>query len=95
MLTILQYSAISTHMKQYGLNESYYNEEMSSVKTLDLLPRYIYMSYSKASPLVDQASNQFEIIRLRQTPVRRTIFKRDLNKSARSMNFRSTCVRWL
>ena len=33
-------------MKQYGLNGSYYNEEMSSVKTLDLLPRYIYMSYS-------------------------------------------------
>ena len=35
-------------MKQYGLNGSYYNEEMSSVKTLDLLPRYIYMSYSIA-----------------------------------------------
>ena len=35
-------------MKQYGLNGSYYNEEMSSIKTLDLLPRYniIYMSYS-------------------------------------------------
>ena len=33
-------------MKQYGLNGSYYNEEMSSVKGLDLLPRYIYMSYS-------------------------------------------------
>ena len=33
-------------MKQYGLNGSYYNEEMSSAKTLDLLPRYIYMSYS-------------------------------------------------
>ena len=33
-------------MKQYGFNGSYYNEEMSSVKTLDLLPRYIYMSYS-------------------------------------------------
>ena len=29
-------------MKQYGLNGSYYNEEMSSVKTLDLLPRYYY-----------------------------------------------------
>ena len=37
-------------MKQYGFNGSYYNEEMSSVKTLDLLPRYIYMCYSIHEP---------------------------------------------
>ena len=44
MLTILQYFAIYTHSIYEAVRPQriYYNEEMSSVKTLDLLPRYIY-----------------------------------------------------
>ena len=66
-------------MKQYGLSRSYYNEEMSSARTLDLLPRYTVSiaykvgGYSNIPDIVINFTNSFSFAITKYTQLLRIL----------------------
>ena len=66
-------------MKQYGLSRSYYNEEMSSARTLDLLPRYTVSiaykagGYSNIPDIAINFSNSFSFAITKYTQLSRIV----------------------